>query len=107
MGAAAIRVTEKEDEKQGIDEQDIFDRVILFLPAITCGLFSSVLRADDPPFGAVMGKRGDTDAAVGPVTTSAGASSRGTTTVAASCAPQKSHFRSERHLPTHQLLPMM
>ena len=34
MGAAAIRVTEKKDEKQGIDEQDIFYGVVFFLAAI-------------------------------------------------------------------------
>ena len=56
MRAAAIRVTEKEDEEQGIDEQDIFDRMILFLAAITRGLFKRVLGADDAPFGPIMGK---------------------------------------------------
>ena len=56
MGAAAIGITEKEDEKQRIDEQDIFDRMVLFLAAITLGLFSRVLGADDPPFRPVMGK---------------------------------------------------
>ena len=35
MDAAAIGVAQKEDEEQGIDEQDIFDRVVLFLAAIT------------------------------------------------------------------------
>ncbi len=59
MHAAAIGVTEKEDEEQGIDEQDIFDGVILFLAAITLGLVSRVVGADDAPLGAVMGKRGD------------------------------------------------
>ena len=34
MGAAAIGVTEKEDEEQGIDEQDIFHGVVFFLAAI-------------------------------------------------------------------------
>jgi hypothetical protein len=34
MGAAAVRITEKKDEQQGIDEQDIFDGVVFFLPAI-------------------------------------------------------------------------
>ena len=34
MSAAAIGVTEKKDEKQGIDEQDIFHRVVFFLAAI-------------------------------------------------------------------------
>jgi hypothetical protein len=28
MGAAAIRVTEKEDKEEGIHEQDIFDSVV-------------------------------------------------------------------------------
>ena len=32
MDAAAVRVTEKEDQEEGIDEQDIFDGVVLFLP---------------------------------------------------------------------------
>jgi hypothetical protein len=36
MGAAAIGVAQKEDQEEGIDEQDIFDRVVLFLAAITC-----------------------------------------------------------------------
>jgi len=56
MGAAAIGVAQEEDEKQGIDEQDIFDGVVLFLAAITRRLFSCVLGTDDPPLGAVMGK---------------------------------------------------
>ena len=56
MGAAAIRVTEKKDEKERIDQQDIFYGVVSFLPAITRFLFNRVLGADDPPFGAVMGK---------------------------------------------------
>ena len=34
MGAAAIRVTEKEDEQEGIDQQDIFHRVVFFLATI-------------------------------------------------------------------------
>jgi hypothetical protein len=49
---------EKKDDEQGIDQQDIFHRVVFFLAAITRGLFKRVLGADDPPFGAVMGKRG-------------------------------------------------
>ena len=35
MGAAAMRVTEKEDEQEGIDQQDIFYRMVFFLAAIT------------------------------------------------------------------------
>jgi len=56
MGAAAIGVAQEEDEKQGVDEQDIFYCMVLFLAALTRFLFSSVLGADDAPFGAVMGK---------------------------------------------------
>jgi hypothetical protein len=39
MGTAAVRVAQKEDDEEGIDEQDIFDRVISFLAAITRRLF--------------------------------------------------------------------
>jgi hypothetical protein len=56
MGTAAVGVAQKEDDEQGIDEQDIFDGVVLFLPTITLDLFRRVLGADDAPFGAVMGK---------------------------------------------------
>jgi hypothetical protein len=86
MGTAAVGVAEKEDDEQGIDEQDIFDCVVFLLPAITCLLFSRVLGADDAPLGAVMGKRGDPEAVAGPATTGAAASSNGVTTVAASTA---------------------
>src|SRR5712691_7931596 len=37
MGTAAVSVAEKEDDEQGIDEQDIFDGVVLFLAALTVG----------------------------------------------------------------------
>ena len=86
MDTAAAGVTEKEDEEQGVDEEDIFYCMVFFLAAITRGLFSKVLGADNASFRPVMGKRGDTDAAVGPGTTGAGASSSGTTTVAASAS---------------------
>ncbi len=33
MGTAAVGVAQKEDDEQGIDEQDIFDGVVLFLAA--------------------------------------------------------------------------
>jgi hypothetical protein len=56
MDTAAVRVAQKEDDEQGIDEQDIFDGVISFLPAITRLLFNRVLGADDPPLRPVMGK---------------------------------------------------
>jgi hypothetical protein len=86
MDTAAIGVAQKEDEKQGIDQEYIFDRMIFFLAAITVCLFSRVLGTDDTPFRPIMGKRGDTDAAAGPVTTGTSASSRGATTVAAAAS---------------------
>ena len=58
MHAAAVRRTQKEDREQGVDQQDIFYRVVFFLAAITCGLFRRVLGADDPSFCPVMGKEG-------------------------------------------------
>src|SRR5262245_22722496 len=83
MDAAAVRRAEKEDREWGIDQQHIFYRVVLFLAAITPRLFSRVLGADDPPFGAVMGKRGDTGVATDTATPGVGSSSD-VTTVAAS-----------------------
>src|SRR2546427_12867166 len=94
MGAAAIGITEKEDEEQGIHEQDVFDRVVFFLAAITVGLFSRVLGADDAPFRPVMGKRGDAGVAAGAAATGAGASASGTTTVAASASTTPSRCAS-------------
>ena len=75
MGTAAIGVTEKEDDEQGIDEQDIFDGVVFFLAAITLFLFSRVLGADDASFRPVMGKRGEAGTAAGMGATGAGSSS--------------------------------
>src|SRR5712691_11118872 len=86
MDATAVGVAQKEDEEQRMHEQDIFDRVILFLPAITFGLFNRVMGADDASFRPVMDKRGEAGAAAGTATTGAGASSSGTTTVAASAS---------------------
>src|SRR2546426_12218730 len=59
--------------------------------AITRGLFNRVLGADDPPFRAVMGKRGDAGAAAGPVATGVGSSS-GATMVAASASETPSRW---------------
>src|SRR2546425_4064052 len=90
MHTAAIGVTEKEDDEQGIDEQDILDRVVSFLAAIIRGLFRRVLGADDTPLGPVMGKRGEAGAAAGTATPGAGSSARGVTTPAASASPTPS-----------------
>jgi hypothetical protein len=92
MGAAAIGVAQKEDEEQGIDQQDIFHRVVSFLAAITLFLFSSVLGADDAPFGAVMGKRGESGVAMGAAATAVGSSSNELTTEAASASETPSRW---------------
>ena len=55
--------------------------MILFLAAITRFLFNRVLGADDPPFGPVMGKRGEAGAAPAAAPRGAGSSSNGATTV--------------------------
>src|SRR6266481_3036067 len=46
MDTATVGVAQKEDEEQGIDQQDIFYRVVPFLATITFFLFSRVLGAD-------------------------------------------------------------
>jgi len=92
MDAATIGVAQKEDREEGIDQQDIFDRVILFLAALTCGLLRRALGADDAPFSAVMSKRGDAGTATGPVATGAGSSSNGAATVAASASETPSRW---------------
>jgi hypothetical protein len=89
MDATARGVAEEKDEEQRIDQQDIFHGVVFFLAAITPRLFSRVLGADDPPFGPVMGKRGDADAVAG---TGAAASASGATIVAASASETPSRW---------------
>jgi len=83
VSAAAIGVAQEEDQEKGIDQQDIFDRVVSFLAAITLLLFNRVLGADDASFRPVMGKRGDAGAPAGTATSGAAASSSGVTRVAA------------------------
>jgi hypothetical protein len=56
MDTATVGATEKEDREEGIHEQDIFEGVVFFLPAITRLLFSRVLGSDDPPLGPIIGK---------------------------------------------------
>ena len=92
MDTTAVRVAQKEDDEHGIDEQDIFDGVISFLPAITRFLFNRVLGADDPPFCPVMGKRGEAASAAGSAPPCAGSSSSGVTTVAASASETPSRW---------------
>ena len=86
MDATAIGVAEEKDEEQRIDQEDIFDRVVLFLPALTVRLCSRVLEADDAPFRPVMGKRGD----AGATAMGAGSSASDVTTGAASASATSS-----------------
>ena len=92
MDAASTGITEEEDDEQGIDQQDIFDRMVLFLAAITVRLCTRGLGADDAPFGPVMGKRGDAGAAAGTATTGADSSSSDVTTEAASASETPSRW---------------
>ncbi len=92
MAAAALGVAQKEDGEEGIHQQDIFDRMVLFLTAIALRLCSRVLGADDTPFRPVMGTRGDGGVAAGTVATGAGASARGATRGAASASETPSRW---------------
>jgi hypothetical protein len=60
--AAGIRLTQKEDRERRVDQQDVFDRVAFFLAAITARLLSRILGALNPPFGAIVSKRGEVSA---------------------------------------------
>ena len=57
MDAAANSVAEEQDDEQGIDQQDVLYRMVLFLATVTFRLFSRVLGADNAPFRSVMSKR--------------------------------------------------
>src|SRR5215467_4001991 len=86
MHTAAMGRTQKQDGEGGVDQQDIFHRVVLVLPAITFLLFHRVLGADDASFRPIMGKRGEAGAAAGMGEPGADSSCSGTTTVAASAS---------------------
>src|SRR5712691_931998 len=94
MDTATIGVAQKEDREEGIDQQDIFYRVVFFLAAITLFLFSRLLGADDAPFRPVVGKRGDTGAAAGAPAPGVASSASGVTTVAASASDTPSRCAS-------------
>jgi hypothetical protein len=92
MDAAAVGVAQKEDDEQRMHEQDIFDRVVLCLPALTVGLFTRVLGADDASFRPVMGKRGEAGTTAGAATRGVRSSSKGVTTVATSASETPSRW---------------
>ena len=58
MDVAGGGLTQKQNREGRVDQQEIFHGMTPFLAAITARLFSRSLGAVDPPFGAVMGKRG-------------------------------------------------
>jgi hypothetical protein len=95
MDAAAVGVAQKEDQEEGIDQQDIFYRVVFFLAAITRGLFNRVLGADDPPFRPVMGKRGEADA----VARGTGSSASGVTMAGSASETPRRWARAVRERP--------
>src|SRR2546421_1755100 len=92
MDATAVGVAEEKDDEQGIHEQDIFDRVVFFLAAITRGLFNRVLGADDTPFRPVMGKRGDAGVPAGTAASGVATSSSVATRVAAATSATPSRW---------------
>jgi hypothetical protein len=54
VGAAGLGLTEKEDRECRINQQDVFDRVALFLAAMTARLLNWILGALDAPLGPVV-----------------------------------------------------
>src|SRR5690349_694904 len=87
-----VGVTQKEDDKRGIDQQHIFYRMVFFLAALTLGLFSSILGADDAPFRPVMGTRGEAGAVAGVVAPGVASSASSVTTEAASASETPSRW---------------
>src|SRR4030095_3665729 len=87
MDTASIGIAEEEEEEQGVDEEYIFYGMVFFLAAITRGLFSRVLGADNASFRPVMGKRGEAGVATG-----VGSSSNELTTEAASASVAPSRW---------------
>ena len=74
MDAAAVSVAPEEDDEQGIDQQDIFYRMVFFLAAITPRPLRRVLGGRCA-VRSRHGRPGDTDVAAGPAPTGADASS--------------------------------
>src|SRR5271166_645439 len=91
MDATSDGFAEEKDGERSIDQKDIFYRVVLFLAAVTLGLFSRVPGADDAPFRPVMGKRGEAGPAAGAEDGRAtdGCSSSGAATAATSGTPSR------------------
>ena len=93
VGTARVGLTQKEDHKRGIDQEHVFDRVVLFLAAIIARLLSRILGALNAPFGPIVAKRGEAgaSAAAGGSDTLSGSSGGLTMAVAsASGIPRRS-----------------
>jgi hypothetical protein len=88
VGAAGIGLTEKEHRECHVDQEHVFDRVVLFLASITALLLSRILGALDAPFGPIGAKRGETDVGTTAVGSSAdgGVAAAGSTRAAASAS---------------------
>ena len=65
VGTAHIGFTQEENREQRIDQQHVFDRVALFLAAITPRLLSRILGAREAPLGPIVAKRGEVGADAG------------------------------------------
>ena len=92
MRAAARGIAQDEDEQQRVDAQDICDRRVLCLAALTGRLGRRVLGTDAPPCRPVMGPRGEAGAAAGLGATGAGAASSASPPGAASTAATPSRW---------------
>ena len=81
MAAAPRGGAQKEEEQEGMDEQDMCAGVVRLLAALPRWLCSRGVGADEASFGAVRGQRGASGVATG-----AGAASRASTTAAAAAS---------------------
>jgi hypothetical protein len=86
MPTAAVGVVQPEAGEEGLDQQAMFDRGRLCLPALTLRLGRRGLGADEAPCGPGMGPRGDAGAAAAPRSRAADASASGATTEATAVA---------------------
>jgi hypothetical protein len=89
MRSTPVGLAQKEDRERGVDQEHVFDRVVLFLAAITARLLRRILGAFEAPFGPLMAKRGDAGGGAGPAAGRAhggGDPAVGTTMAAASAS---------------------
>ncbi len=58
VDASRLGLTQEQDAQRSVDQQEVFQHMPLFLPAIARFLFRRIVGAWDGSFGAVMTKRG-------------------------------------------------